>query len=143
MATGKGTKVFMGTGTDIATAIFTQEDRIANIRSVGEHSPEYDEIEITDLDSGEDKEFELTMRDNGVIDLTFRLAEENYKTLKASEGKKLPFAIAHPTATDINIKFMAWVKSVKRGEITPNDEIICTATLRITGGVETFEEPVE
>jgi hypothetical protein len=143
MALGKGTKLYKGTGTTLADATFTKEDAIANIRSIGEQTTTYDEVETTDLDSGIDKEFEPTLRDNGSIPISGDIKGENYATFKATEGQLLPWAIAHPTLEDINGKFMGWISEITRGEITPSENVGFTATIRISGAIEDFTAPVE
>lgn len=143
MALGKGTKLYVGTGSTLATAVFTKDDIVANIRSIGEQTTTIDEIETTDLDSGDYKEFEPSMKDSGSISISGDIKGENYATFKALEGELTAFAIAHPTLDDINGKFMGWISEITRGEITPAENITFTATIRISGAIEDFTPPTE
>lgn len=141
MALGKGTKLYKGTGTSLANAVFTKDDVIANIRSIGEQTTTFDETETTDLDSVKFKEFEPTLADNGSISISGDIKNDNYASLKGLEGVVMPWAISHPNLTEINDKFMGWISEITRGEITPGENVTFSATLRISGAIEDFEAP--
>lgn len=149
MATGLKAGFYVGKGDSLATAKFTTADKIAHLTSIGEQKLTVDETETTDLDCIDGfKTFEPGMADNGSISLTGNLAGNGYSTLKAltvrnenGSYKVLPFAIAHPTLSDVNIKFMGWISEIGPGEMTPADTITFSATVRISGATEDFEEP--
>ena len=143
MALGKGSKFYMGTGDTLETAVFTKADAIANLQSIGEQTTSTDEVETTDLDSGKFKEFDPTLMDNGSFPITGLIKNDNYATLKGNEGIKRPFAIYHPELDELNGKFMGWISELTRGEITPSEHVTFSATIRISGAIEDFEEPIE
>lgn len=146
MSTGLKTKLYKGTGTSLTNAVFKEEDRIANLTSIGEQKSTVDEIETTDLDCIDGyKTFEAGMSDNGSIAIAGNITAENYAKLKKLSVRNedgsypiTPFAIYHPTVSDINGKFMAWLSDVGRGELTPGGLITFSATLRISGKIEDF-----
>jgi hypothetical protein len=142
MALGKGAKLYMGTGTDLATATFVLADAIVNLQSIGEQTTTTDEVETTDLDSGAFKEFDPTLKDNGSIAITGIIKNDNYSTLKGNEAVKRPFAVYHPTLSELNGKFMGWLSEITRGEITPGEHVTFSATVRISGVIEDFTEPL-
>lgn len=142
MALGKGAKFYKGTGSSLTDATFKIADVIANLKSIGEQTTAVDEIETTDLDSGDYKEFEPTLKDSGSIQVSGEIKGENYATLKSLEGILNPYAVSHPTLDEINGKFMGWVSEITRGEITPGENIAFTATIRISGKVVDFVEPI-
>lgn len=146
MATGLKSKLYKGTGKSLADAVFTEEDRIANLTSIGDQKATVDEIETTDLDCVDGyKTFEAGMSDNGSIAISGNITANNYAKLKAlgvrnEDGSYplTPFAIYHPAVSDINGKFMAWLADVGRGELTPGGLVTFSATLRISGKIEDF-----
>ncbi len=146
MATGLKTKLYKGTGTSLDNAVFTAEDAIANLTSIGEQKSTVDEVETTDLDCVDGyKTFEAGMSDNGSIAIAGNITAENYAKLKALTVRNengdypvAPFAIYHPTVEDINGKFMAWLSDCGRGELTPGGLVTFSATLRISGKIADF-----
>lgn len=149
MATGLKASFYVGEGTSLADATFKIAGRVAHLTSIGEQKLSLDETETTDLDCVDGfKTFEPGMADSGSIEITGNLVGLNYSTLKAltirnenGSYKVLPFAIAHPTLSDVNIKFMGWVSEIGPGELTPADTVTFSATVRISGATEDFTEP--
>lgn len=146
MAIGLNTKLYVGKGSSLADAVFTEADRIAHLTSVGEQKITTDEIETTDLDCVDGfKTFEPTMSDNGSFPISGYVNGSNYSKLKAltnrdenGEYPVVPFALYHPVVSDINCKFMGWLSDIGRGELTPNGLVSFSATVRVSGNVEDF-----
>lgn len=146
MAIGLNTRFYIGKGSSLADAVFTEEDRIAHLTSIGEQKATTDEVETTDLDCVNGfKTFEPTMSDNGSFPIAGNMLASNYTKLKAifekdSNGKTpvVPFAIYHPEVEDLNGKFMGWLSDIGRGELTPGGLVTFSATVRVSGGIEDF-----
>ena len=139
-ATGKGSKFYVSEDSSIALA-----DKVGSLTNIGEITVEADEIETTDLDSGDYKEFDLAMLDSGSIDIEGNLkeGEDTFADLLAycKTKKKLYFGITHPTLTSGNVGFRGQFKSVTLGSRTVNDLVTFSATVRISGAVSDFNEP--
>ena len=139
---GSGARLYKGTGETLSTAVFTKNDVIALLKSIGEQTLIVDEVETTTLDSGAFKEFEPTMKDNGSFTISGEIEATNYPKLKGQEGVILPWGLSHPTLEDVTGKFMGWISELTRGEMTPSENITFSATIRISGAIEEFEEPI-
>jgi hypothetical protein len=138
---GKGSKLFV---TEEET--FSLTDVVANLTSIGEIGGETEEIETTDLDSGEYKEFSPGLKDGGSVDVTgnFVAGGTGYARLKAlfDSSEFANFGISHPVITEANCGFKGYVASLKIGERTPSGLLSFTASIRVSGAIGDFTVPI-
>lgn len=141
----KGSKLYLKSGT-----AFAESDVIAHLTSIGEIGGDVDELETTDLDSGDYKEFAPSMKDGGTISIAgnFVAGSTGYTRLKALFDKSPTdptvfgdFGISHPIITEANCGFNAYVSSLKVGERTPTGLVTFTADLRVNGAIGDFIDP--
>lgn len=137
----KGTKLYMSE-TGVAAKL---SDRIAHIVSIGAVGGEVEEIDVTDLDSV-GKEFVPGAKDNGSVDIVLNFSTSaNVQKLKTAydSGAYMDFGIALPgEAATESEKFKGFIKAFKRNDISTDGLLQYTATIRISGAITTFTEPV-
>lgn len=138
----KGTKLYMSEkGVEAKIA-----DKIANVVSIGAVGGEIEEIDVTDLDSGDYKEFAPGFRDSGSVDVVLNFSSvEKIKVVKDAHdsGAYMDFGIALPgEVAELSEKFTGFIKSFKRNDISSDALIQYTLTIRISGGISKFTTPV-
>jgi len=146
-SSAKGSKLYLKSG-----ASFVEGDIVANLTSIGELGGSVDELDSTDLDSGDYKEFVPSMKDGGTIAIAgnFKVGSDGYTRLKAQFDKSptaldviAEWGIAHPTIVEANAGFEAYVAELKVGERTATGLMAFTGSLRVSGAIGDFTPPGE
>jgi hypothetical protein len=136
----KGSKLF------VSALIIAVADRIANLTSIGAVGAETDEMEVTDLDSLEYKEFVMGLKDGGSVDIAGNMlvGGTGYAKLKGffDSSTLVHFGVSHPTVEEASLAFDGFVKKIQVGERTATGALTFTATIRISGAITDFVTPV-
>lgn len=123
----------------LGTAITFNSKTIGSLTSIGEVSPDSDELDSTTLDSaGNYREFIQGFKDGGEVSLTgyYDSADSGQAEIITGYGTGDIDAtvITLPSAAG-TISFNAWVKSFSLGSADVDGVVGFGATLRITGAV--------
>ena len=116
------------------SAVLTKANKIGNISSIGDIGGEAEEIDTTTIDSMA-KEFENGFEDNGSLEITQNITDDEYTTMDA--WKKAGTQI-------LGLKGQGVVKSVKLTGISVGGLLQAVASIRLSGAIATdFTEPSE
>lgn len=129
-------------------AVLTKTDKIGNISSIGDIGGEAEEIDTTTIDSMA-KEFENGFEDNGSLEITQNITDDEYTKMDAwkKAGTMLYWGLSthNKSGTQIlGLKGQGVVKSVKLTGISVGGLLQCVASIRLSGAIATdFTEPSE
>lgn len=139
----KGTKLYMWDLEGTAKVA----DVIPNVVSISDVGGEVDEVEVTDLDSGEYKEFIATYKDGGSIDVVLNLVTpEKAEKFKAAfdDSAYRMFGIAYPgVLSPMSCQFKGFIKSYKVTGISSDGTLQASCSIRVSGKYTAFTKPVE
>lgn len=128
-------------------AVLTAENKIGNISSIGDIGGEAEEIDTTTIDSMA-KEFENGFEDNGSLEVTQNITDDEYAKMDAwkKAGKMLHWGLStHNKKGEqiLGLKGQGVVKSVKLTGISVGGLLQCVASIRLSGEITTdFTDPV-
>ena len=115
----------------------TSTDKIGNATSVGEGGGETEEVEVTTLESAA-KEFMPGYEDYGSMTVTQNITLNEYT--KMNNWRKNKTLLSYGLVVDgvdgstiFEEQGDCWVRSCKRGELTPGGLLTCSTELRVTG----------
>lgn len=129
------------------TADLTAENKIGNISSIGDIGGEAEEIDTTTIDSMA-KEFENGFEDNGSLEVTQNITDDEYTKMDAwkKSGVMLHWGLStlNKKGTQIlGLKGQGIVKSVKLTGISVGGLLQAVASIRLSGEIGTdFVDPV-
>ena len=112
-------------------------DRIAEINSISGPSMTRDTIDVTSLDStGGYREFIGGFRDGGTVQLTMNFTRSTFDTMKTDfESADIQnYEIVLSDTENTSVEFQGLVTELPL-EISPDDKITQTATIKISGEV--------
>ena len=125
----------------------TAEDKVAHIASIGDIGGEAEEIDTTCIDS-EAKEFENGFEDNGSLELTVNITDNEYTVM---DGYKKSGAMMHwglsaltkdKSKQVLGLKGTGIVRSVKLTGISVGGLLQAVVSIRISGAITTnFVDP--
>lgn len=130
------------------SAALTKTDKIGNISSIGDIGGEAEEIDTTTIDSMA-KEFENGFEDNGSLEITQNITDDEYTKMDAwkKAGTMLYWGLSthNKAGTQIfGLKGQGVVKSAKLTGISVGGLLQCVASIRLSGAIATdFTEPSE
>ena len=130
------------------SAVLTKTDKIGNISSIGDIGGEAEEIDTTTIDSMA-KEFENGFEDNGSLEITQNITDDEYTKMDAwkKAGTMLYWGLSthNKSGTQIfGLKGQGVVKSAKLTGISVGGLLQCVASIRLSGAIATdFTEPSE
>ena len=130
------------------SAVLTKTDKIGNISSIGDIGGEAEEIDTTTIDSMA-KEFENGFEDNGSLEITQNITDDEYTKMDAwkKAGTMLYWGLSthNKAGTQIfGLKGQGVVKSAKLTGISVGGLLQCVASIRLSGAIATdFTEPSE
>ena len=110
---------------------------IAEINSISGPSMSRDTIDVTSLDSiGGYREFIGGFRDAGTLQLTMNFSESTYALMKTDfeSDEAQNYEIVLPDAVHTSLEFVGLVTELPL-EITADDKITSSVTLKVTGQV--------
>ena len=128
-------------------AVLTAQNKIGNISSIGDIGGEAEEIDTTTIDSMA-KEFENGFEDNGSLEVTQNITDDEYAKMDAwkKAGKVLYWGLStHNKKGELilGLKGQGVVKSVKLTGISVGGLLQCVASIRLSGEITTdFTDPV-
>ena len=128
------------------TAVLTTANKIGNISSIGDIGGEAEEIDTTTIDSMA-KEFENGFEDNGSLEITQNITDNEYTKMDAwkKSGTMLYWGLTthNKTGTQIlGLKGQGIVKSVKLTGISVGGLLQAVTSIRLSGAIATdFTEP--
>ena len=128
------------------TAVLTTANKIGNIVSIGDIGGEAEEIDTTTIDSMA-KEFENGFEDNGSLEVTQNLTNDEY--IKMDAWKKSCVTVHWGLSTHnkagtqiLGLKGQGIVKSVKLTGISVGGLLQAVTSIRLSGAIDTdFTEP--
>ena len=130
------------------TAVLTKANKIGNISQIGDIGGEAEEIDTTTIDSMA-KEFENGFEDNGSLEVTQNITDNEYTKMAAwkKSGRMLYWGVSthNKTGTQIlGLKGQGVVKSVKLTGISVGGLLQAVTSIRLSGEIATdFTEPSE
>ena len=130
------------------SSALTKTDKIGNISSIGDIGGEAEEIDTTTIDSMA-KEFENGFEDNGSLEITQNITDDEYTKMDAwkKAGTMLYWGLSthNKAGTQIfGLKGQGVVKSAKLTGISVGGLLQCVASIRLSGAIATdFTEPSE
>ena len=136
-------RLYIGETSDLKIA-----DKLGNISSIGDIGGEAEEIDTTTIDSMA-KEFENGFEDNGSLEITQNITDDEYTKMDAwkKAGTMLYWGLSthNKSGTQIlGLKGQGVVKSVKLTGISVGGLLQAVASIRLSGAIATdFTEPSE
>lgn len=136
-------KLYLG---EVGTEL-TAENKVGNITQIGDIGGEAEEIDTTTIES-QAKESENGFEDNGTVDVTQNLTNDEYVTMdeykKSGAEKAFGLTIADKAGKHVlGLKGRAVVRSVKLTGISVGGLLQVNTTLKLNGEIETgYEGPV-
>ena len=130
------------------SAVLTKTNKIGNISSIGDIGGEAEEIDTTTIDSMA-KEFENGFEDNGSLEVTQNITDDEYTTMDTwkKAGTMLYWGLSthNKSGTQIlGLKGQGIVKSVKLTGISVGGLLQAVTSIRLSGAIATdFTEPSE
>lgn len=130
------------------SAVLTKTNKIGNISSIGDLGGEAEEIDTTTIDSMA-KEFENGFEDNGSLEITQNITDDEYTKMDAwkKSGTMLYWGLSthNKSGTQIlGLKGQGVVKSVKLTGISVGGLLQAVTSIRLSGAIATdFTEPSE
>ena len=128
------------------SAVLTKANKIGNISQIGDIGGEAEEIDTTTIDSMA-KEFENGFEDNGSLEVTQNITDNEYTKMAAwkKSGTMLYWGLSthNKTGTQIlGLKGQGVVKSVKLTGISVGGLLQAVTSIRLSGEITTdFTEP--
>ena len=128
------------------TSTLTKDNKIGNISSICDIGGEAEEIDTTTIDSMA-KEFENGFEDNGSLEITQNITDDEYTTMDAwkKAGTMLYWGLSthNKAGTQIlGLKGQGIVKSVKLTGISVGGLLQAVTSIRLSGAIATdFTEP--
>ena len=128
------------------SAVLTKTNKIGNISSIGDIGGEAEEIDTTTIDSMA-KEFENGFEDNGSLEITQNITDNEYTKMDAwkKSGTMLYWGLSthNKAGTQIlGLKGQGIVKSVKLTGISVGGLLQAVTSIRLSGAIATdFTEP--
>ena len=135
-------RLYIGEASDLKIA-----DKLGNISSIGDIGGEAEEIDTTTIDSTA-KEFELGFEDNGSLEVTQNITDNEYTKMNTwkNSNKTVYWGLSthNKTGTQIlGLKGQGIVKSVKLTGISVGGLLQAVTSIRVTGAISAeFTEPV-
>ena len=135
-------RLYIGETSDLKIA-----DKLGNISSIGDIGGEAEEIDTTTIDSTA-KEFELGFEDNGSLEVTQNITDNEYTKMNTwkNSNKTVYWGLSthNKTGTQIlGLKGQGIVKSVKLTGISVGGLLQAVTSIRVTGAINAeFTEPV-
>lgn len=128
------------------SAVLTKANKIGNISSIGDIGGEAEEIDTTTIDSMA-KEFENGFEDNGSLEITQNITDNEYT--KMNDWKKAGTPVYWGLSTHnkagtqiLGLKGQGIVKSVKLTGISVGGLLQAVTSIRLSGEIATdFTEP--
>lgn len=130
------------------SAVLTKTNKIGNISSIGDIGGEAEEIDTTTIDSMA-KEFENGFEDNGSLEITQNITDDEYTKMDAwkKAGTMLYWGLSTHNKTGeqiLGLKGQGVVKSAKLTGISVGGLLQCVTSIRLSGAIATdFTEPSE
>ena len=135
-------RLYIGETSDLKIA-----DKLGNISSIGDIGGEAEEIDTTTIDSTA-KEFELGFEDNGSIEVTQNITDNEYTKMNTwkNSNKTVYWGLSTHNkagAQILGLKGQGIVKSVKLTGISVGGLLQAVTSIRVTGAISAeFTEPV-
>ena len=135
-------RLYIGEASDLKIA-----DKLGNISSIGDIGGEAEEIDTTTIDSTA-KEFELGFEDNGSLEVTQNITDNEYTKMNTwkNSNKTVYWGLSTHTKTGeqiLGLKGQGIVKSVKLTGISVGGLLQAVTSIRVTGAISAeFTEPV-
>lgn len=135
-------RLYIGEAAELKT-----EDKISHIVSIGDLGGEAEEIDTTTIDSMA-KEFETGFEDNGSLEVTLNIVEDEYTKMDTwkKAGKMLYWGLStfKKDGTQIlGLKGQGVVKSAKLTGISVGGLLQVVASIRLSGAIDSgFVDPV-
>lgn len=129
------------------TSELKMADKLGNISSIGDIGGEAEEIDTTTIDSTA-KEFELGFEDNGSLEVTQNITDNEYTKMNTwkNSNKTVYWGLStHNKAGEqiLGLKGQGIVKSVKLTGISVGGLLQAVTSIRVTGAINAeFTEPV-
>lgn len=126
-----------GVGTEFRRWSGTAWEQIAEVNSISGPSMSRETIDVTSLDSsGGYREFITGFRDAGTLQLTMNFTSSTLTTMKADfeSATAQNYEIVLPDTSTTTLEFEGLVTDLPM-EISPDDKITLTVTIKITGQV--------
>lgn len=109
---------------------------VPRVRSVQFPKPVVSQIDITALDSAANSMESMGgMIDPGTVTFTFEQDATVYSTLYGMLGDTIGWKVEGPTALSQTFTFDGYLTSVDPGNVVPNELIIVTCEVKISGAV--------
>jgi hypothetical protein len=129
-------RLYIGEAADLTAA-----DKISNINSIGDIGGEAEEIDTTCIDSMA-KEFENGFEDNGTLEVTQNITDDEYTKMDAwkKSGVMLHWGLSthkKDGAQIFGLKGQGVVKSAKLTGISVGGLLQCVASIRLSGEITT------
>ena len=135
-------RLYIGETSDLKIA-----DKLGNISSIGDIGGEAEEIDTTTIDSTA-KEFELGFEDNGSLEVTQNITDNEYTKMNTwkNSNKTVYWGLSTHNkagAQILGLKGQGIVKSVKLTGISVGGLLQAVTSIRVTGAISAeFTEPV-
>ena len=135
-------RLYIGEASDLKIA-----DKLGNISSIGDIGGEAEEIDTTTIDSTA-KEFELGFEDNGSLEVTQNITDNEYTKMNTwkNSNKTVYWGLStHNKNGDqiLGLKGQGIVKSVKLTGISVGGLLQAVTSIRVTGAISAeFTEPI-
>ena len=135
-------RLYIGETSDLKIA-----DKLGNISSIGDIGGEAEEIDTTTIDSTA-KECELGFEDNGYIEVTQNITDNEYTKMNTwkNSNKTVYWGLSTHNKAGVQIlglKGQGIVKSVKLTGISVGGLLQAVTSIRVTGAISAeFTEPV-
>lgn len=126
-----------GVGTEFRRWDGTAWEQIAEVNSISGPSMSRETIDVTSLDSsGGYREFITGFRDAGTLQLTMNFTSSTLTTMKTDfeSATAQNYEIVLPDTSTTTLEFEGLVTDLPM-EISPDDKITLTVTIKITGQV--------
>ena len=131
-----------------ATSALKAENKLGNISQIGDIGGEAEDIETTTIDSMA-KEYENGFEDNGTLEITQNLTDEEYTVMDGykKSGAEIYWGISvldkSKTTQVLGLKGKGIVKSAKLTGISVGGLLQVVASIRVNGEIATdFVDPV-
>lgn len=134
-------RLYIGEASELKMA-----DKLGNISSIGDIGGEAEEIDTTTIDSTA-KEFELGFEDNGSLEVTQNITDNEYTKMNTwkNSNKTVYWGLStHNKAGEqiLGLKGQGIVKSVKLTGISVGGLLQAVTSIRVTGAINAeFTEP--
>lgn len=131
----------------VGTSELTAESKVGNISAIGDIGGEAEEIDTTTIDSLA-KEYELGFEDNGSLEVTQNITNDEYTTMNGykTSGAEVNWGLAvlnkNKTNQILGLSGKGIVKSVKLTGISVGGLLQAVTSIKISGAIDTeFKDP--